>query len=107
MMPSALASRTLLGANFLELRYGKVLFLTNFGECPKGEVRRIPLPRLSEKGSEQRYEGGFGCHEEAEMGRKEPSGRSVGLRHGHLQDFSDSLSPLDFIHSCRIAKRFG
>jgi hypothetical protein len=25
------------------------------------------------------------------MGREEPSGRSVGLRHGHLQDFSDSL----------------
>jgi hypothetical protein len=20
-------------------------FLTNFGECPKGEVRRIPIPR--------------------------------------------------------------
>jgi hypothetical protein len=25
------------------------------------------------------------------MGRQEPSWRSVGLRHGHLQDFSDSL----------------
>jgi DDE superfamily endonuclease len=33
------------------------------------------------------------------MGRKEPFGRSVGLRHGHLQDFSDSLSTLDFSHS--------
>ena len=47
--------------------------------------------KLSEKGSEQRSEGGFGRYEEAEMGRKEPSGRSVGLRHGHRQDFSDSL----------------
>ena len=26
------------------------------------------------------------------MGRKEPSRRSVELRHGHLQDFSDSLT---------------
>src|SRR5829696_5505124 len=52
---------------------------------------RIPLPRLSEKGSEQRSEGGFRRYEDAEMGPKEPAGRSVGLRHGHLQDFSDSL----------------
>jgi hypothetical protein len=55
------------------------------------DLRRIPLQRLSEKGSEQRSEGGFGRYEEAEMGRNKPSGRSVGLRHGHLQDFSDSL----------------
>jgi hypothetical protein len=47
--------------------------------------------RLSEKGSEQRSEGGFGRYEEAERGRKEPSGRSVGLRHGYQKDFSDSL----------------
>ena len=47
--------------------------------------------KLSEKGSEQRTEGGFGRYEEVEMVRKEPSRRSVGLRYGHLQDFSDSL----------------
>ena len=47
--------------------------------------------KLSEKGSEQRSEGGLGRYEEVEMGRKEPAGRSLGLCHGHLQDFSDSV----------------
>jgi hypothetical protein len=49
------------------------------------------VERLSEKGYKQRSEGGLGRYEEVEMGRKEPAGRSVGLCHGHLQDFSDSL----------------
>src|SRR5215208_4513667 len=45
------------------------LFLAaNFRELYKGEVRRIPIPRLSEKGSEGGFEGGFGPYEEAEMG---------------------------------------
>jgi hypothetical protein len=43
------------------------------------------------KGTEHRSEGGFGCHEEGEMGRKEPSRWSIGLRLGRRQDFSDSL----------------
>src|SRR5215208_858443 len=53
--------------------------------------RLSSLERLSEKGYKQRSEGGLGRYEEVEMGRKEPAGRSVGLCHGHLQDFSDSL----------------
>jgi hypothetical protein len=43
----------------------------NFAESPKGEVRRILILRLSEKGSEGGFEGGFGRYEEAEMGPKE------------------------------------
>ena len=35
------------------------------------------------------------------MGRKEPSRWSIGLRLGRRQDFSDSLSALDFVHLVR------
>jgi hypothetical protein len=52
----------------------------------------MPLPKLSEKGSERVFEGGFGRYEDAEMGPKEPSRRSVELRHGCSQGFSDSFS---------------
>ena len=47
----------------------------NFLDLRQREVLRISLPRLSEKGSEGGFEGGFGRHEEAEMGPKEPSRR--------------------------------
>jgi hypothetical protein len=43
---------------------------SNFRELRIGEVRRTPLLKLSEKGSERRSEGGFGRYEEGEMGRK-------------------------------------
>ncbi len=49
------------------------------------------LEKLSEKGSERGLEGGFGCYEEAEMGRKEPSQRSLGPRRGRFRGFSDSF----------------
>src|SRR5215213_6259453 len=48
------------------------------------------------KGTEQCSEGGFGCHEEGEMGRKVPSRWSIGLRLGRRQDFSDSLRKAKF-----------
>ena len=58
------------------VHYGKSpetgTFDADFQEAGLGEVRRIPLPRLSEKGSEGGYESGFGLYEEAEMGPKEP-----------------------------------
>ena len=57
---------------------------------------RMPLPKLSEKGSERVFEGGFGRYEDAEMGPKKPSRRSVELRHGCSQGLSDSFSRLDF-----------
>jgi len=47
--------------------------------------------KLSEKGSERGLEGGFGRYEEAEMGRKEPSQRSLGPRRGRFRGFSDSF----------------
>ena len=56
------------------------------------ELRRILLPRLSEKGSEGGFESGVGRYEEAEMGPKEPSRWSVGPRQGCFQGFSDGLS---------------
>ena len=44
-------------------------------------VRRLNAPsKLSERGSEQRSERGSGRFEENEMGRKELSRRTVGLR---------------------------
>jgi hypothetical protein len=52
---------------------------------------KVELLRLSEKGSERGLEGGFGCYEEAEMGRKEPSQRSLGPRRGRFRGFSDSF----------------
>ena len=48
----------------------------------------FPL-KLSEKGLEQLPEGGFGHHEEAEMGRSASAGRSVELCHEHPRGFSD------------------
>ena len=39
--------------------------------------------------------------------KKSVKGLLLRLFHRHLRDFSDSLSRLDFIHSGRIAKRFG
>ena len=66
--------------------------MINFGELRYGEVRRIHLLKLSEKESEQGFEGGFGRHEENETGRKEPSRRSLGLRHGSFQGYSDCFS---------------
>jgi hypothetical protein len=78
---------------------GRVRIITSLWRT--GDDRTLPffltewikssLERLSEKGYKQRSEGGLGRYEEVEMGRKEPAGRSVGLCHGHLQDFSDSL----------------
>jgi len=38
-------------------------------DCRYG-LLRIPLPRLSEKGSKGGFEGGFGRYEEAEKGSK-------------------------------------
>jgi hypothetical protein len=58
----------------------------------EGELRRIPLPKLSEKRSERAFEGGFGRYEEAEMGPIEPSRQSVGLRRRCFQGFSDCFS---------------
>src|SRR5215217_1215339 len=54
-------------------------------------INEVVLERLSEKGSEGGFEGGFGRYEETEMGPKEPSRWSVGLRQGCFQGFSDSL----------------
>ena len=48
--------------------------------------------KLSEMGSEQHSEGGSGRYREDEMGRKEPSRRSLGLRHRRLRGFSDCFS---------------
>src|SRR5919112_4938701 len=58
---------------------------------PVDALLRNHLQKLSEKGSEQHSEGGSGRYEEDEMGRKEPSRRSVGLRHRRLRGFSDSF----------------
>jgi hypothetical protein len=58
----------------------------NFGE--------FSFQRLSEKGSEQRSECGFGRHEEAKMGRKLPFRCSVRLHCRLFRPFSDSLSTL-------------
>jgi hypothetical protein len=71
---------------------------------PASELPRIPLPRLSEKGSEQRSEGGFGRYEEAEMGRKEPSGRSVGYATGAYKTFR-TVSPRTWVNRSKRAKR--
>ena len=43
------------------------------------------------KGAEGGFEGGFRRYEVAEMSPKEPSRRSVVLRQGCFQSFSDSL----------------
>jgi hypothetical protein len=55
-------------------------------------LRRIPLLRLSEKVFGQRSEREFGRQAEREIGQKGTSWDPVGLLHGHLRDFSDSLS---------------
>src|SRR5215216_4497488 len=44
------------------------------------------------KGYERCFERGSGRYEEGEIGRKEPSRRSVGLRHRRPRGFSDSFS---------------
>src|SRR3712207_275439 len=49
-------------------RIPKLVNKANFGELRKGEVRRIPLPKLSEKGYEQRSEREFGRYREEEIG---------------------------------------
>jgi hypothetical protein len=61
-------------------------------KIPSSEDPRIYLLKLSEKGSEQGFEGGFGRCEEGEMGRKEPSRRTLGPRHRRFRGFSDSFS---------------
>src|SRR5215217_4839583 len=47
--------------------------------------------KLSEKGSEQRSEHGFGLYSGATTGRKMPFGCLMRPRPGHLRDFSDSF----------------
>jgi len=54
-----------------------------------GEV--MILVRLSEKVLGQRSKREFGRQAEHEIGQKGTSWDSVGLLHGHLRDFSDSL----------------
>src|SRR5215216_358719 len=68
-------------------------------ESPHGEAVSSHLrlfhtvsEKLSEKGYEQGFKGSFGRYEEAEMGQKGASRRSVGLRHGCFEGFSDSFS---------------
>jgi hypothetical protein len=61
-----------------------------------GELLRIYPSKLSEKGSEQRSEDGFGRHKEGEMGRKEPPRWLGGLRYGCPRGFSDI-----FFHALR------
>ena len=76
--------------------------LQGLPQLPRTPLRRSSHKRnsaniavkLSEKGSEQGFEGGFGRYEEAEMGRKEPSQCSLGSRHGRLRGFSDSFMKL-------------
>jgi hypothetical protein len=78
---------------------GRVRIITSLWRT--GDDRTLPLlpsewikssvERLSEKGSERGSEGEFGRNEVDETGRKEPSLRSLGLRHGSFQGFSDSL----------------
>src|SRR3954469_14714374 len=47
--------------------------------------------KLSEKGSEQGSEHGFGLYSGAKTGRKIPFGCLMRPRPGHLRDFSDSF----------------
>src|SRR5215208_3150457 len=47
--------------------------------------------KLSEKGSEQRSEHGFGLYSGAKTGRRMPFGCLMRPRPGHLRDFSDSF----------------
>src|SRR5215208_2268768 len=61
-------------------------------ENPLGELRRISLLKLSEKGYEQHSERGFGRYKEAKMGQIVPSRRSVELHHRRVRGFSDSFS---------------
>ena len=62
--------------------------------CQAAKWIKSSASRLSEKGYEQGSEGGFGRYEEDETGQKEPSRRSLGLRHGSFRSFSDSLRRL-------------
>jgi hypothetical protein len=81
--------------------YGLVskLFLVDFGEPPKAEVRersirelpRTLLLKLSEKGYEQRSDRGSGRYTEAKTDRKIPFRWPVRLRCRPLRDFSDSF----------------
>ena len=59
---------------------------------PVDAFLRIFLQKSSEKGSEQHSEVGSGRYEEDKEGRKEPSRRSVGLRHRRLRGFSNCFS---------------
>jgi hypothetical protein len=59
---------------------------------PASELRRIPLPKLSEKGYKQRSDRGFGQYTEGEMSRK---ASSLAFGEATLQarrGFSDSFS---------------
>ena len=49
---------------------GNSLSLVPFLLFKLSEFPRISLPKLSEKGSERVFEGGFGRYEDAEMGPK-------------------------------------
>src|SRR5215211_2472176 len=62
-----------------------------FRELRLDELRRIHLPKLSEKGCEQRSEGGFGRYIGAETGRIVPLRCPGRPRLTHLRDFSDSF----------------
>jgi hypothetical protein len=59
--------------------------------------------KLSEKGSEQRSEHGFGQYSGAKTGRKVPFGCLMRPRPGHLRDFSDSfLTAFSEVYSKRV-----
>src|SRR5215208_7009689 len=78
---------------------GRVRIITSLWRI--GDDRTLPffltewikssVEKLSEKGSEGDSEGGSGQHKAGQTGRKRSSRRSMGLRHGRLWDFSDSL----------------
>src|ERR671913_2585372 len=58
----------------------------------RGQLLRIPLPRLSEKGHKQHSERVFGRRREAKRDRRVPLRCSVRLQRRLLRPFSDSLS---------------
>jgi len=65
---------------------------------PTCELWRIPLPKLSEKGYEQRSGRPLGRYTGGERDQETPLRRLAGLCYRRVLDFSDNFSTLDFSH---------
>jgi hypothetical protein len=73
----------------------------------RSQIAKVERLETVRKGFEGRYKGEFGRYAEDKMDRKAPFFDGSRATRRRVQGFSDSFSYLDFIHSGRIAKRFG